>query len=84
VELIPPSLPTFDLFEHSYVSKAELVSEEGRQALFEKYHAPLYRYPWIKVKDPVSIILGAEPGDVIQVNLKSQTAGLSVSYRYVV
>ena len=84
VELIPPSLPTFDLFDHQFVSPAELVSEEGKQALLEKYHAPLYQYPWIKVNDPVAIILGADPGDVIKINLDSQTAGLSVSYRYVV
>ena len=84
VELIPPSLPTFDLFQHKYDSPAELVSEEGKQALLEKYHSPLYQYPWIKVSDPVSIILGAGPGDVIKINLESQTAGLSVSYRYVV
>ena len=84
VELIPPSLPTFDLFEHKFVSPAELVSEEEKQALLEKYHSEAYQFPWIKVKDPVSIILGAEPGDVIKINLDSQTAGLSVSYRYVV
>jgi DNA-directed RNA polymerase subunit H len=84
VELIPPTLPTFDIFEHQFVSKAEIVSEEDRQVLQEKYHAELYQFPWIKVDDPVSIILGAEPGDVIQVNLESETAGLSVSYRYVV
>ena len=84
VELIPPSLPTFELFEHNYVSPAELVSEEGKQALLEKYHCKLYQFPWIKAKDPVSIILGAEPGEVIKITLESQTAGLSVSYRYVV
>ena len=84
VELIPPSLPTFDLFEHKYVSKAELVSEEEKQALLEKYHSKAYQFPWIKSKDPVAIILGAEPGDVIKINLESQTAGLAVSYRYVV
>jgi DNA-directed RNA polymerase subunit H len=84
VELIPPSLPTFDLFEHMYVSKAELVTAEGKQALLEKYHSKLHQFPWIKFTDPVSIILGAEPGDVIKVNLESQTAGLYVSYRYVV
>ncbi|MBC8225278.1 restriction endonuclease [Candidatus Bathyarchaeota archaeon] len=84
VELIPPSLPTFDLFEHQYVSPAELVSEEGKQALLEKYHSELFQFPWITVNDPVAIILGAEPGDVIKINLESQTAGLSVSYRYVV
>jgi len=84
VELIPPSLPTFDLFEHKYVSPAELVSEEGKQALLEKYHAKPYQFPWIKFSDPVAIILGAGPGDVIKINLESQTAGLSVAYRYVV
>jgi len=84
VELIPPSLPTFDIFEHQFVSPAELVSAEDKQALLEKYHSKPYQFPWIKANDPVSIILGAEPGDVIQVNLDSQTAGLSVSYRYVV
>ena len=84
VELIPPSLPTFDLFDHQYVSKAELVSDEEKHALLKKYHAKPYQFPWIKFTDPVSIILGAEPGDVIKVNLESLTAGLSVSYRYVV
>ncbi|MEE8354586.1 MAG: DNA-directed RNA polymerase subunit RpoH/Rpb5 C-terminal domain-containing protein [Candidatus Bathyarchaeia archaeon] len=84
VELIPPSLPTFDLFDHQYVSKAELVSDEEKHALLKKYHAKPHQFPWIKFTDPVSIILGAEPGDVIKVNLESLTAGLAVSYRYVV
>jgi DNA-directed RNA polymerase subunit H (RpoH/RPB5) len=84
VELIPPTLPTFDIFEHQFVSKAELVSEEGKKELLEKYHAQLYQYPWVKVVDPVCIVLGAGPGDVIKYNLDSETAGLSVSYRYVV
>jgi DNA-directed RNA polymerase subunit H (RpoH/RPB5) len=84
VELIPPTLPTFDIFEHNLVPKAEIVSDEGKKELLEKYHAQLYQYPWINSDDPVSIILGAEPGDVIQINLDSETAGLSVLYRYVV
>ncbi|MDP6458888.1 MAG: DNA-directed RNA polymerase subunit H [Candidatus Bathyarchaeota archaeon] len=69
---------------HKYVSNAELVTEEGKKALMEKYHSELHQYPRIKFSDPVAIILGAEPGDVIQINLESQTAGTSVSYRYVV
>ncbi|MBQ03576.1 DNA-directed RNA polymerase subunit H [Candidatus Bathyarchaeota archaeon] len=69
---------------HKYVSNAELVTEEGKKALMEKYHSELYKYPRIKFSDPVAIILGAEPGDVIQINLESQTAGTSVSYRYVI
>lgn len=84
VELIPPTLPTFDLFEHALVSRAEIVGSEDRKKLVETYHAKLYQYPWIKVDDPVSIILGAEPGDVIRILSKSETAGASESFRYVV
>jgi DNA-directed RNA polymerase subunit H (RpoH/RPB5) len=50
----------------------------------EKFHAQPYQFPWIKAADPVSIILGAEPGDVISINAKSETAGTSDSFRYVV
>jgi DNA-directed RNA polymerase subunit H (RpoH/RPB5) len=84
VELIPRTLPVFDLFDHEMVSKAEIVSDEEKQKLVEKYHAQLYQFPWIKAQDPVSIILGAEPGDVISIKTKSETAGTSDSYRYVV
>lgn len=84
VELIPSTLPVFDIFEHEMVSKAEIVSNEEKQALVDKYHAQLYQFPWIKASDPVSIILGAEPGDVIRIKTKSETAGTSDSYRYVV
>jgi len=84
VELIPPTLPTFDIFGHSLVSTAEIVDGEDKQKLIETYHAQPFQFPWVKVDDPVSIILGAEPGDVIKIMAKSQTAGLSESYRYVV
>ena len=84
VELIPPTLPTFDIFEHSMVPKAEIVEEAEREKLLKKYHAQFFQYPWIKAEDPVSIILGAEPGDVIRIHSKSETAGISESFRYVV
>ncbi len=84
VELIPPTLPFFDVFEHVLVPKAEIVSEDEKRRLVETYHAQLYQFPWIKVDDPISIILGAEPGDVIKIMAKSETAGVSESYRYVV
>jgi DNA-directed RNA polymerase subunit H (RpoH/RPB5) len=84
IELIPPTLPTFDIFEHSLVPKAEILSEEEKKKTIEAYHAQPYQYPWIRADDPVSIILGAEPGDVIRILAKSETAGMSESYRYVV
>jgi DNA-directed RNA polymerase subunit H len=84
IELIPKSLPTFDVFQHEYVPLHEVVSEEERDAISKKYHAEPYQFPWIKVTDPITIILGAKPGDVLKITQDSETAGLYYSYRYVV
>jgi len=84
VELIPPTLPTFDIFEHYLVAKAFIVDEEEKKKLIEKYHAQPYQYPWMKVSDPIAIILGGIAGDVISITRKSETAGIAESYRYVV
>lgn len=84
VELIPPTLPPFDLFKHALVPKAELVSEEERQELLKKFHAEPYQFPWIKTSDPVSIVLGAIPGDIIRFISDSLTAGASETFRYVI
>jgi len=84
IELIPPSLPIFDIFEHSLVPVHEIVSPEERNQLSKKYHAEPYQFPWIKSVDPISIILGAKPGDVLRITQKSETAGKYETYRYVV
>jgi DNA-directed RNA polymerase subunit H len=84
IELIPPSLPSFDIFQHSLVPLHELLTEEERKAVAEKYHAEPYQFPWIKAADPISIIIGAKPGDVLRIIQKSETAGRYEGYRYVV
>ena len=83
VELIPSSIPTFDIFNHKLVPPAVLLSEEEGRAVLEKYHAEPYQFPWMKSKDPISIILGAKSGDIVRFTLESMTAGTSVKYRYV-
>ncbi|MCK4317685.1 DNA-directed RNA polymerase subunit H [Candidatus Bathyarchaeota archaeon] len=84
IELIPPTLPTFDIFEHDLVPLHEVVSQEERKELSKKYHAEPFQFPWIKSVDPISIILGAKPGDVVRITQKSETAGKYETYRYVV
>lgn len=84
IELIPHTLPTFDIFKHELVSPTELLSEEERERIIKLYHAEPFRFPWIKVSDPVSIILGAKSGDILKKSGYSETAGTYVSYRYVV
>ncbi len=84
IELIPSSLPIFDVFEHAYVPIHEIVTEEERKAISVKFHAQPYQFPWIKVTDPIAIILGARAGDVLKITQDSETAGEYFSYRYVV
>ncbi|MCW3978767.1 MAG: DNA-directed RNA polymerase subunit H [Candidatus Bathyarchaeota archaeon] len=84
IELIPPTLPTFDIFKHELVSPAEILTEEERERILKFYHSEPYQFPWIKASDPVSIILGARPGDILKITANSETAGTYVSYRYVI
>ena len=84
IELIPPTLPTFDIFAHELVPLHEIVSGEELLDVTKRFHAQPFQFPWIKASDPISIILGARPGDVVKITLKSETAGTAVSYRYVV
>lgn len=84
VELIPRSLPTFDIFKHKLVSPTEILSEEERERILKFYHAEPFQFPRIKASDPVSIILGAKPGDILKSSGYSETAGTYVSYRYVI
>ena len=84
IELIPSSLPTFNLFDHILVPNHEILNERERREVLERFHAEPYQFPWIKASDPIAIILGAEPGDIIRVTGDSATAGKSESYRYVV
>jgi DNA-directed RNA polymerase subunit H (RpoH/RPB5) len=84
IEMIPSSLPSFDIFKHKLVPRHEIISEEEKKAVLEKYHAEHHQFPWIKVSDPIAIILGARPGDIIKITRNSQTAGTYVSYRYAI
>ena len=61
-----------------------VADDEEQDAVIERYHAKPYHFPKMRTKDPVSIILGAKPGDVVRFNSDSETSGLSVTYRYVV
>ena len=84
LELIQPKLPAFDVFEHELVPRHEILPEEERRKVLARFHTEPYKFPWIKATDPIMIILGAEPGDIVKVAGKSQTAGKFELYRYVV
>ncbi|MEM0056973.1 MAG: DNA-directed RNA polymerase subunit H [Candidatus Geothermarchaeota archaeon] len=73
------------ILSHLYVPKHEILSEEEKKEIIEKYAGgDPYKLPYILASDPVVKAIGAKPGDVIKITRKSPTAGVSIYYRYVV
>jgi len=85
VELISEGmLPSFNVFNHELVPKHEILSNEDAEELLGKLRIEPYKLPRIKSLDPIVILIGAKPGDILKVTRKSLTAGNYVSYRYVI
>jgi DNA-directed RNA polymerase subunit H len=84
IELIPKIFPAFNIFDHDFVSKHEILTPEERKKILVDYKVQPYQLPRIKASDPAIIAVGANPGDIVRVIRKSPTAGKYVAYRYVV
>ena len=85
IEIIESSkIPSFNIFEHELVPKHEVLTKEEAEELLKKYHITPYQLPHIKKSDPAIFLIGAKPGDIIKITRKSPTAGIYVTYRYVV
>jgi DNA-directed RNA polymerase subunit H len=84
VELLPKSFPVFDIFEHALVPFHEILSEKEKNQLLAQFKVQPYQMPQIRSGDPAVKAIGAQPGDVLKITRKSQTAGEHVTYRYVV
>ncbi|RLI11704.1 DNA-directed RNA polymerase subunit H [Candidatus Bathyarchaeota archaeon] len=84
IELIPREFPTFNIFKHEYVPEHRILSPEEAKEVLERYKVKPYQLPWIRASDPAVIAIGAEPGDIIEIKRRSETAGEAVFYRYVV
>lgn len=84
MELIPRLFPAFNIFEHVFVPKHEIVGAEEREKLLSDYRVQPYQLPRLKASDPAVKAIDAKPGDIVRVIRDSQTAGKYTSYRYVV
>ena len=84
IELIPKIFPSFQIFDHDFVSKHELLTPEEKEKFLEDFKVQAYQLPRINASDPAIIAVGGKPGDIVRVIRKSTTAGKYVAYRYIV
>ena len=70
--------------DHIYVPKHEIMSKSEAEEVLKKFNCQPTELPLIFVNDPAIVGLGVKPGDMIKITRKSNTAGESLYYRYVV
>lgn len=73
-----------DITKHELVPKHALLNEKEKEELLKKFGISLRQLPRILNTDPAIKLLNGQPGDVIKVIRKSQTAGESAYYRVII
>lgn len=81
---MPKKEPLFDITKHELVPKHIILSEEEKKAVLEKYKIEENQLPKILCTDPVALVIGAKPGQVVKIIRKSDTAKEAIAYRLVV
>jgi DNA-directed RNA polymerase I, II, and III subunit RPABC1 len=69
---------------HKLVPLHIILSEEEKEELLNNYNITPNELPKILDTDPVSIFIGAKPGQIVKIIRDSHTAKEAVSYRFVV
>jgi len=74
---------TFDVTKHHLVSPHRKISDAEKQQLLQSYNTNLRALPKIIKNDPALAKLTVKEGDVIAIERRSKTAGVSIYYRVV-
>ena len=77
-------VPPFKVSTHFLIPKHELLTKEESQQVRERFHSSPGQFPYILATDPIVKEIGAKPGDFVRISRRSETAGSSTYYRYVV
>jgi DNA-directed RNA polymerase subunit H len=81
---VEDEVPPFKVSTHFLIPRHELLTKEESQQVRERFHSSPSQFPYILVTDPIAKEVGAKPGDFVRISRKSETAGSSTYYRYVV
>lgn len=74
----------FNVLNHEIVPQHSVLSDDDVPALLAKYDIVKEQLPKIKSTDPAVKVVGAKPGQIVQVVRPSPTAGTFTAYRLVV
>ena len=72
------------ILEHELVPEHRVLSLEEAIEVLQRLGVSPNKLPWISINDPVARLLGAKPGDIIEIRRRSPTAGEAIYYRIVV
>ena len=75
---------SLEIMRHKLVPQHEIVSDKEKDEILKKYNITPDQLPKILHTDPVSIYIGAKPGQIVKIIRKSHTAKEAVAYRIVV
>ncbi|KYK26499.1 hypothetical protein AYK20_03595 [Thermoplasmatales archaeon SG8-52-1] len=73
-----------EIMSHKLVPFHMIISDKERDELLQKIDFTPDQLPKILNTDPVSVSIGAKPGQILKIIRKSRTAKEAVAYRLVV
>ena len=74
----------FKVTDHFLVPKHELMTPDESREVLSRYNATPHQFPFISSTDATAKSIGAKAGDFVRITRKSETAGETVYYRFVV
>ena len=70
--------------KHMLVPKHEILGSEEESIIMQQYHvSSKSKLPLIRFRDIIVRLIGAAPGNILKITRPSESAGLTVYYRYV-